>query len=66
MTEHPCDICTNKKGCDRPCMNGTDCFFESHIQFDRECDFHTCFLNYDGICKLQIYDECGAWKALRN
>lgn len=63
MTEHPCDICINKKGCDIPCKNGTDCFFESHVQFDRECDFHNCFLNYDGICKLQIYDECGLWKS---
>lgn len=54
-----CDLCSRERSCDE-----IDCIFV-RMASTKECDLHECWLNYDGICKANLADECGASKFSR-
>lgn len=52
---HPCDICGYKDKC-------FDIRCNLHQIYNRVnvCQQYDCFLNYEGSCKISVYDKCGA------
>ena len=53
--KNPCDVC------DRPCerLSGYDCMFYP-CGLKHECWNSECFLNYDSMCMVSAYENCGA------
>lgn len=55
--KNPCDVC------DRPCecLSGYDCIFDVYAR-KYECRNDECFMNYEGMCVVSAYENCGAWE----
>ena len=52
--KHPCDFC--KRICD---CGGFPCVFAT-LTATQECWEDECAFNYEGKCKANLYDRCGA------
>ena len=50
---NPCDVCDSE-----------ECWFCALYSKPEEyqCCNRDCFLNFEGDCKIGIFDSCGAWK----
>ena len=49
--EHPCNLCSHHKWCFE-----IDCKFYGY-NTACSCQQYDCFLNYEGMCKVQAYDN---------
>ena len=54
---NPCEVCY-----DKPCVIGEKHCVLQDLSFKHDCNNDECFLNYDTICILDFYENCGAWK----
>lgn len=56
--EHPCNICKHKLECFE-----IECPLDHTYNKAYECHQYDCFLNREGSCLINIYDNCGARKS---
>ena len=56
--EHPCNICRNRDQCFE-----VGCVLNRTYNEVYQCEVFGCFLNYEGDCKIKIFDDCGCRKA---
>ena len=55
--EHPCNICGFRDKC-----HDMECPLDQICNKINCCQQYDCFLNYEGSCKISIYDDCGSRK----
>jgi hypothetical protein len=53
--EHPCNICQHSDKCFE-----IGCPLENGYNLVNVCQQYDCFLNYEGSCKISVYDKCGS------
>lgn len=53
--EHPCNICKYGEKCFE-----IGCPLEARYNAVYYCEQYDCFLNYEGACKIEVYDKCGS------
>ena len=51
---NPCDLCKREGIC-------YDCALNGYTDY-HNCTEYRCFLNYEGICMVGLYERCGAWE----
>ena len=53
--EHPCNLCKHGDKCFE-----IGCPLQDRYNHVYECTQYDCFLNYEGACKIGVYDKCGS------
>ena len=53
--KHPCDICKHGDKC-----IDIDCPLDRVFHKVLTCQQYDCFLNYEGSCQINAYDDCGS------
>lgn len=62
--ENPCNIChadcSKALGSDE--WGDNACMFYQRYNEAYVCEAYDCFINYEGSCALNLYDDCGCRK----